>query len=218
MTLADLIAEFRAVRDDLLEPQNWSDEQITAYLNEAVMEACIRAKLIEDRLTDDCCLLSLEDGAGSYSLHASVIAVKRVTLAGRALEETSVEKEDERDTFWENRTANAPLRWMMDGDSRIRFVPVPLVATDVRLTVYRTPLQPMAADGDEPEVPAIYHKRLLPWAYFRALSKKDSEAYDQQEADRSEAAFTASFGIRPDANVVRKQRDRRPPVVRMGDW
>ena len=43
--------------------------------------------------------------------------------------------------------------------------------------------------------------------------KQDAEVFDTSKAATSLALFVQSFGERPDANVQRKQRDRRPPVV-----
>ncbi len=214
MTLEDFIDEFRRVRDDSASGQLWSDDEITTYANDAVKEACERALLIEDRLTDDCCLVSLEADTASYELHASVLKVKRVTIDGRPLRETSVEAEDQADGFWENRTGT-PQRYMRDGDSSIRFVPTPIAAADVQLTVYRTPLVPMVS-GNSPEIKDLYHLRLMPWIYRCALLKTDSETFDKEGSAINEGIFTASFGQRPDANVQRKRRDQRPPVVSMG--
>ncbi len=49
--------------------------------------------------------------------------------------------------------------------------------------------------------------------YRCAYLKQDAETFDKMKAGEYGALFTASFGERPDANVQRKQRDRRPPVV-----
>lgn len=49
MKVDDFIACFRAAVVDEVHGQFWSDAEIVSYLNEAVQEACERAKLIEDR-------------------------------------------------------------------------------------------------------------------------------------------------------------------------
>ncbi len=219
MTLAEFIAEFRRVRDDTKPDYLWSDEEITSYLNDAVNEACERALLIEDRTTADVCTVSLSIGEPNYPIHDSIIKIKRVTLGGARLPETSVEAMDEEETFWENRSGK-PTRFIRDGETSIRVVPTPVEAADLSMTVYRTPLEPLVVDrpDESPEIKSIYHYRLLPWVYRCALLKQDAETLDKDRALEQEILFTFNFGVRPDANVQRKHRDRNPPLVSMVSW
>jgi hypothetical protein len=223
VTLADFIARFRLDRDDTVGPDYlWSTAEIRTYLNAAIDEVCERALLIEDRTTAACCQVTLVAAQGDYPLHASIIKVKRVTYGGQAIYETSVEALDGSDSFWENRTG-APTCFVMTGKNSMRLVPTPTVDTvaivpTIALTVYRTQLALLDEDSDdelEVEVPRLYHERMLAWLYRCALLKRDTETLDERESERQEANFTRAFGERLDANVARKQRDRRPPVTRM---
>lgn len=213
MTLEELIAEFRRVRQDAVSPYLWSDDEITGYVNEAVNEACERALLIEDRITPAVCTLPLVIGQSSYAIHDSVVKIKRITLAGVVLPETSIEAMDGSDSFWETRSGN-PSAYLLEGNIGIRFNRAPTKVENASLTVYRTPLVPLTASTASPEIKALYHLRLMPWVYRCALLKQDSEVSDPIEAEKQEATFIRSFGERPDANVQRKRRDKRPPVVR----
>lgn len=214
MKPADFIAEFRRVMDDGATGQLWTDEEIVTYLNSAVEEACERALLLEDRTTDACCAILLQPGVHTYPLHPSVIAVKRVALAGSPLDPTSEEDLDCHSPGWEVRTG-APRGYFIVGQREMRVVPTPTEAATLSLTVYRTPLKPAKEDdAKDIEIPAIYHLRLMPWIYRCALLKHDAEAFDKTRALDHEAIFERTFGMRPDANVQRKRRDRRPPIVR----
>lgn len=215
MTLEEFIAEFRAERGDAATPYLWSDENIVRYLNSAMDEACERALLIEDSTTEEVCTITVEAGTALYPLDARVIKVKRAALDGRKIDVSSVEAEDERDAFWETR-AGTPRRFICQGSAAIRLTPTPTAAGSLNLTVYRRQLAPFSADNTDAvaEIPEIYHPRLMPWVYRCALLRKDSEVFDEDEALKQEAVFTAAFGQRPDANVQRKRRDRRPPIVR----
>lgn len=52
MTLEELIAQTRKQADDAtVSPQLWDDDDIALYLNEALDDACIRAKLIYDKIS-----------------------------------------------------------------------------------------------------------------------------------------------------------------------
>lgn len=216
MNVEQFIADFRRDMDDAEEPYLWSTEFIVSALNTAVDEACERAKLIEDRTTAEVCTINLQVGVTDYRLHAAVLEVKRLTLRGRPLCETSVEELDSHDCGWESRTGT-PRWWIQDYNGGLRLVPQPVLAEAIHLTVYRTPLEPLSADIDsgEPEIKPILHKRLLPWLYREAYLQTDTETYDAEKAARHEATFERSFGARPDANVQRKRIDKRPPVTRM---
>lgn len=219
MRAADFIAEFRRVMDDAAPKYLWEDEEIVTYLNSAVDEACERALLLEDRTTACCCRIDIEPGEPVYPLHSAVLKVKRVALDGRPLEVTSEEELDCQAPGWESR-AGAPRAYFLTGQRHLQLhlAPRPTADTTLALTVYRTPLRPVPLTGFEKaeiELPELYHLRLMPWIYRCALLKNDSEVLDPVKAAEHEAVFERSFGARPDANVQRKRRDRRPPIVRM---
>lgn len=222
MNVADFIAAFRSELADKEEPPLWSDDEIAAYLNEAVQEACERAYLIEDRSTPAVCAIALQPGVDTYNLHASVFEIKRLTYRGRPLNETSVDALDAESPGWEARQGQ-PRGFIFEQASgaqpaRVRLVPTPNQADAIALTVYRGALKPLNADQDtaKPEIHERYHARLKHWIYCRAYLKQDPETHDKARAAEFAAEFTQSFGERPDANVQRKQRDRSPPVVRCG--
>ena len=223
MKVADFIDGFRSSVGDNEVPYFWSAEDIVRYLNEAVQEACERAKLIEDRRTPAVCNLALQAGVSTYDLHPSVLEIKRLTLNGQKLDETSEEELDEDCPGWELQSGK-PSCFIFEQAAgvqppRLRFVRSPVSAGAVALTVFRGALKPLSADLDtgKPEIPERFHERLMDWVLHRAYLKQDADAFDPSKAAVSLALFVQSFGARPDANVQRKQRDRRPPVVR-SNW
>ena len=48
MNLAALIAQFRADADDSVSPYLWPDASVKRWLNEAVAEAALRARLLHE--------------------------------------------------------------------------------------------------------------------------------------------------------------------------
>lgn len=215
MKVDDFIACFRAAVADEVHRQFWSDAEIVSYLNEAVQEACERAKLIEDRSMS----LALVPGQDTYDLHPNVFEIKRLTLRGRPLDETSVEELDCHAPGWELRSGE-PRCFIFEQASgskppKVRLVPTPLAADSVGLTVYRGALKSLSEDigHEKPEIPERFHSRLMDWVMHRAHLKQDADAFDPAKAATSLALFVQAFGERPDANVQRKQRDRRPPIV-----
>lgn len=216
MNVEAFLAEFRRVLADTAAPYLWSDEEVVTYLNDAEKEACERALLIEDRMTPAVCSIALVANQADYPLHESILKIKRLAFRGRALDETSVEQMDNDDPQWETRKGE-PRQFIYSETAGLRMVPTPVAAEPIALTVYRLPLEALSADNEsgEPEVLPRHHMRLLRWVYRCAYLKHDSETYNPDKAEIHEAAFQASFGIREDANVMRKHRDRAPNVVQM---
>lgn len=217
MQVSEFIKRFRTTVQDVADGQFWSDPEIIGYLNEAVQEACERAKLIEDRSTAAVCSISLLAGESTYDLHPSVFEIKRLTFRGRPLGETSVEALDCESPGWESRVGT-PRCFVFEQASgvspaRVRLVPAPSAAESIALTVYRGALAPLSIGIDEPEIAARFHERLLDWMFHRAYLKQDADAFDPNKAATSLGLFVQAFGERPDANVQRKQRDRSPPIV-----
>ena len=216
MTVNDFIAVFRSDMQDAVAPYLWSDDDIVRYLNDAVDEAAERARLIEDSTSAACCQITLVPDQATYPLHTSVFHVKRVTLAGKPLSESSVEVEDERNTTWESASSGDPSRFIVNGQATtITLVPAPAEAGTLKLTVYRTSLARLTTGTSQIELKQVYHARLKDWAYRCAYLKQDSETLNESKAGEHEAKFERAFGVRPSADTQRKRNDRRPPVVRM---
>lgn len=219
MDVAGSLAEFRRVTGDTSTPPLWSDEDFLAFYNDAINEACERARLIEDRLTPSCCILTLQAGVDTYPLDPVVIGVKRSSFNGRPLEVTSVETMDGRDSDWEARTGRPEGVIIDERSVRVLWIPTAdYDGQEINLTVWRRPLAPRTLTGPSsdapPDIPERYHLRLLSWVYKRAYSVDDPEMQDPTRAATYDALFTADFGARVDANVQRKRLDKRRRVVK----
>lgn len=219
MILESLIAEFRRVMQDGQVPYLWTDDEICLYLTDAVKESCERALLIEDSTTVAVCAIALAIGTSTYPLHPTVLGIKRLTVDGVKIDESSIEELDGCDPNWQNQTGK-PTRFVRMGDNAVLFYPTPDKIASAALTVYRLPLADLTMDDTdaEPEIRPQHHMRLMPWVYRCALLKQDAETLDKAKAAEYEGMFTQSFGERINAAVKRKQRDRRPPIVSMGAW
>lgn len=200
-------------------PPLWLDEEIIGYLNEAQNEACERASLILDISTAAVCQIAVVAGTATYNVDPRVLEIKRAKLdsATRPLVETSIEQLDEEMPGWETKTGT-PTHFFQTSDTSLTLVPTPIANDTLRQRVIRLPLQPMTGPEDEPEIAERHHYRMLDWAHRCGYLKEDAETINKARASEHEAAFTANFGERPSANVQRKRRDRRPPVVQMGQW
>jgi hypothetical protein len=105
------------------------------------------------------------------------------------------------DKDWRSRSGT-PIG-LVHNDTNLRLVTVPEVAGVIRLEVHRLPIKALCCDADKPEIAAKHHRMLVHWALHRAFSKPDAEVFDAERARSADAAFSAYFGRRPDANERR---------------
>jgi hypothetical protein len=220
MNVGQYIERFRRERKDAAEPYLWeSAEIVDDWLNDAIEEACQRAHLIEDGTSAFTSFNVAADALGAQ-LPGYVLKVLRVVAGGKLLEETSIaELDDKEGVTWETRKGE-PRRFVFDQSGYLRLFPIPSETVAVKIRVSRLPMDRLSADleTEEPEIAQQWHVKLLNWVYRCALMKNDAETIDLNKAADFEARFIADFGIRENANVERKHRDKTPPVVQYNSF
>ena len=223
-TLTQLLARLRVELDDEAMPQLWSDTELVEDINRSVDEACLRARLIRDSDTPECCDIRLRPGIERYEMHPAVLGIHRARIPNRqALEEITADQLDYSygtgnnhrgypggyaggyGSRWEDQRAAYPTHFVQNLDACwIRFYPIPTEVHTVKLTVWRKPVQPLSLETPErePEVHNIHHWNLLHWAMHLAYSKHDAEAHDPDAAARCAQMFAEMFGHRRSAEVT----------------
>lgn len=149
MTRDQLISTFRNLADDNAQPYLWSDAVLTSYAAHGELEACRRARLIEDRDTAAVCEIAVVAGTHTYAIDQRVIYIRRARLASQSepLGKASVAALDEHRPGWEDEAQGAPLCWAPVGNRKVRLVPTPAANDTLRLTVVRGPLQEISGLG-----------------------------------------------------------------------
>ncbi len=217
MTLAELMVRHRALSGDDVAPYFVGDVLLASFLNEAVEEAAIRGRLIHESADPDVCEVPVLADQASYPLHASLYEIDHAAFRADAqasrvtLYQASQEWLDSNVRDW--RDAKGAPQFLIQADASVRLVPCPGADGTLLLEGYRIPKAPMVDPTDVPEVSAIHHKHLVEWSLFCHFGIQDSELYDPARAATSEAAFTAYFGPRPDADLRRISREDTPQVV-----
>lgn len=202
--LGQLIVDCRDELDDSVEPYLWDDDYLTARLNDAVNEAAIRARLLVESTRSDICQIALVAGQAEYTLHPSIVVIRRASLASdrsTPLCRTTTSVLDGCSSTWRTETGT-PEYVVRDGQTRsITVVPTPAADDVLHLTVWRLPTEEevMEDDSDEPVIDPMYHDKLFHWAVFRALTKRDVEQQSTRDADRHLTEFETTFGPRPTA-------------------
>jgi hypothetical protein len=206
--LGQLITAVRDVLDDHATPPLYTDDELTRYLNTAVSEACLRARLLKDD-SGDACRIALVEGTARYDIAPEVIVVSAVHVDGRSqpVIRTTAARLDRIHPGWshEVQTNGVPEYAIFDPEQKtLTLYPAPAAAGTCYLRVWRLPdeSEVMEEDQDEPVITLPDPESLKHWALHEAYLKRDSEMYDPDRAAQHEADFERRFGPRPDVHTL----------------
>ena len=214
MTLQGLIDIFRLESDDLKTPPLWTDDELIEYANDGEEQACRRARLLVDSTTDSVCSLSFTAGSSPLlTLSPFILGIRGVTwissgvpVVRRVLIPMLGSRMDEAIPDWETavvQPGSQPSVYVTGIETQaIRLHPTPAVNGTVELSVFRLPIDKMAALGDEPSIPVYAQRALVQWMLYRAYSKQDADALDAEKAKSAYSLFVQEFG---DAKSARNQ-------------
>jgi hypothetical protein len=221
MLVPDLIVALREdFLDDKRKPYLWEDDQLLRYLNQAELQACLRAELIKDSTTaednDDnpLCSLAVVSTTASYLVSPKIIRV--ISLKPAALSCTLTQKTvGEMDAQINNwRADSGDLVFFIFGDverDRLTFYRKPSANDTAALIVARYPLADMTiSDTSSPEVPEEHHYDLLDWAAHLAYRKPNSDTFNLPMSQMYEQSFTRKFGPLPTAKQLQRRREVDP--------
>lgn len=218
MQLKELIRRFRVQANDKVEPYFNEDEDVIAWLNDAVKEACIRGRLLCESQNSDVCKIKVNAGRSNYDLHNSLYELTRIWFepadgkTGSFISITSTENLD-RTYYRDWKSMSEFPRFLIQDDTTIRLVPCPNIDGELQLEGYRVPLVDLDCLDDEPEINNLHHVHLIQWALAQAFSVPDAEFFDANRAAMAEQAFTDYFGQRPDSDLRRITREDVPHHV-----
>ncbi len=208
MELRELIRRFRVEAHDKVEPYFIENEDVIAWLNDAVNEASIRGRLIYENNAS----ITVQTGKSVFSIPKSIYEISRIwfqPVDGSKEVSLKLLSAGELDRIYCDNWASlegSPC-YATQSDNKIRIVPTPNVNGVIKLEGYRTPLNPMASLSDEPEINPIHAPLLIQWVLHKAFAVVDAEFFDQQRSSLAEQAFTDYFGIRPDSDLRRITRE-----------
>lgn len=210
MTLDELITAFRFRMDDTKTPYLWDDDEIVSYVNQAVDEACIRARL----LLDNTLTLSVVAGTAEYAVPDKVFFIERVALpTNQALVKTNLDYLDNTvGKKWLTETGTPRAYFEDYNQHKLTLYPIPEENGTYKLTVYRTPTTALSADltTQSPEINAVFHADLLHWAAHLAYLKHDADTYSLEKSDHARGMFEMRFGRRPDVRQMEYLRKHNP--------
>ncbi|MDN5939264.1 MAG: hypothetical protein L0H83_11455 [Salinisphaera sp.] len=223
MELLDLRSATRAMLDDSEEPHLWPDEDIDRRLNNAVREACLRARLLRsDAESDpDVCSVPVTAGQSRIELDPSIMAVRSASLADGAntLRIVASTDMDRFEPGWDagRLESGMPFYLVVDmGPNAARLWPTPDADATLRLRVWRMPtdLELMEGDSDEPVITLPDPEELCHWAAYECYMVTDSQTYDADAAGTHLQLFEARFGKRPNLHEMSRWADAPSPRAR----
>ena len=220
MQLGELIRRFRTQANDKVEPYFNEDEDVKDWLNDAVNEACIRGRLVHESQNNDVCKITVLIGSSRYQLHDSLYELTRIWFKpsdgakGQCLSLMSAELLDHYYDGENWRVKQGNPEHIIQDDTGVRLVPIPIMDGELQLEGYRTPIAVMVEDTDTPvDLHKAHHPYLIEWALHKAFSVPDTEFFDPNRAQIAEAKFTEYFGDRPDSDLRRITREDVPHTV-----
>ncbi|CAN7474559.1 hypothetical protein LJR074_003191 [Acidovorax sp. LjRoot74] len=196
MTLAEMIALYRAQSMDIAEPPFCEDELLIIYANEGQDEACRRGQLLRDAASA-LCLVGYSAGDESVAIDPRIVQVARAQADGHPVGVVGADEMDASVPGWDagSSAANRPSTLVAGLSSgRLHLWPVPTQAGRIKLQVFRLPLKKLADNTDKPEIRPELHPALVDWMLYRAYSREDSDLHNDSKAAIALARFEAEFG------------------------
>ena len=225
MNRSDLVSLFRQKVGDTVSPYNWSESFIVDLLNEAVDEACIRARLLFDDETEDVCVIDVTVGVDTYVLDPAIAFISKAYLVDSSDEvvELAMVDRDELDrnvVDW--RISEGDPEYLIVDELEVQIVPPPEEDFTLKLECYRIPfdgekLVVAPGTGEDitdsaPVISSQHHRRLVAWPLSEVLDDADGDLYNPVKANSYMLEFENYFGKSPGFDRFRKRRKNRPHV------
>ena len=229
-TLSDIRSLVRNRLDDTRPQYLWSDAELNSYVNITLIDACIRSGIV----VQDSIPIAFTQNKDltwvvTYALDPGTLDVQSVGLASMPyfrLRRTSMRRQEQ---YYQSRPpyAGGPFAYALDltmagtGDysgqyvRTITFIGTPTKADTALIDVKRLPFD-LLSDDDIPEIDPMYVPDLVYGITGLAYMKRDSDTFDPKRSEKDMAEFTARFGDRLSAVVLRERQTEVPREMILG--
>jgi hypothetical protein len=220
----------RARLDDLRAPYLWEDWELTDYINITLWDACIRAALVvEDGVEIPFTQDIYGNWNATYALNPGVLDVQSVGLASRPtfrLTRTSMRRKEQR-SHYRPASQSGPYEYALDLTMQgtgghasefvrtITFIGKPYQTDIAYIDVTRLPKK-LEEEYDVPEVDPMWVPDLIYGITGLAYMKRDSDTFDPRRSEKDMAEFTARYGERLPAVVLRERQVEVPYEMQLG--
>lgn len=209
---------------DTVKPYQWADASAIRKLNNAIREACLRARLLKDDEVTCPTLCTLPVTAGNalvkYPREILVVRSGRLKAGGCKLWALTADSLDTVRHYWDidDCQQGTPEVMVMDlSQKTLRLYPTPTADDTLYLRVWRVPrkseLLTLQDKEREPVIQIPDPEELCHWAAHEAYMVRDEETQNTKAAGDHLALFEARFGKRPSLHDMARWADS-PPRVR----
>lgn len=215
MDKAALLKDLRRGLQDEISPYLWQDEELLSYLNEAQDEFCRETGGIADARSDFLHIV-VDAGTEWVDIDPRILKIRSAEFVedgGRRYKLELMNMEDVEQMRCPH-TPGLPIGLVLgESEDAARITYIPMVAGELRLVVYRLPLESLLEATVEPEIAIEHRPTLLYFAKYKAFMKPDAESFDKDSADANLQLFTVN------CNRARREKERmkhRYRTVRYG--
>jgi hypothetical protein len=222
--LKGLLAVTREWLDDQEKPYLWETASLARAVNNAVREACLRARLLKDDAISlpELCRITVRAGQPRVRFAPEILVPRsgRMESGGCRLWALPAESMDRLRPHWDDDTTNTgsqPEFAVMDlAQKTLHLYPTPATADTLLLRVWRMPLEKerMRNPQDTPVIKLPDDQELCHWACYEALLNPDAELSNPVKAGDHLAMFEQRFGSRPSLHDMARWADSPPRVRR----
>lgn len=203
-------------RDDYLDDvpevdKLWDDAFMLRAFTEAQRQACNRTDFLFEALP-----VTLLLGESSCVLNPRITRLCAVLWQGRPLKKTSVAEQDYRSGYWRDPAVfnnHWPCYYVRG--NQIFFTSALAIEQSgfpITLECYVLPEAGFTDVDDEPVIPEEFHRDLVLWVLYEALSKRDADTFDIK-AKYYFDQFEAVFGKYVSAQVRQHQLENGLPMA-----
>lgn len=212
MLLSEIRQKVRNMLDDNAKRDThryWTNAEIDEYINACIEEMCERTQCVTDSLTDSVCLITLVANQRHYPLNSAILDIKTVQPSWQ---DTPLARQS---------VATAAAGWLSDvglpnayllnySDGYISLTSAPSTVTTetLRLSTARLPISELVAEGNEPDIPRQYHRKLFNGVLGLAYDKQDSELYNPAKAKGHRERWDNDL-----STIVRRTSRLKPRII-----
>ena len=188
----------------------WSNEELTNYINEAILQVYRRTNPIKDADS-----LDIQKDVHTYSIPSYILEILKVKGSnGRPLQIKSM------DDFWDLQSYNTfkgePNTFFPDVEQgKIRIYPIPIADDTLDMMIYRLPKSKLSwtSNTEEPELREEYQIPMLLGAAALCYMKDEANTLDPQRVTTLTAMFDREFPFTSSYSNIRKGRTSGRPIA-----
>lgn len=205
MNAGELEHEFRLTIQDLTIPYLFSKEEVYRFANEALIEACRRARLlVSTDATNPVCVINVQPGISVYPISNKIIQIKsyryRSSTKNKRLELLDYRYMDSRFQNWEDQVGEPTAVIVGLNTNIVTLYKKPIEVATVVMTAVYLPSTKLLDYTDEIPIPEHLHDKLVYWMLYKAYKKNDTEVKFEKLASLNLSYFVDEFGTAEFAN------------------